>query len=252
MPSKGHTYSIPRSFEPLHPVPRRCGWMKAQALHQHKTLGWWTSDNATTNDKAMKCLAEPGMACSNIVFWHAVEHCIHCSGHTINLTARAFIEAIVLTPASVLKCKLASSEAPPVKKSIFNNESEMDEDEWPDENEDEEAIIDKDTVEAVEYNIGDILGKAIAFVTQLRLSPQAHAFWARCCEQLGLGTLQLLKWVQTRWSSIYDLLTWLFKMKCAIDLFIALADNSLMYIIVIKCWNVNGALQSPICITRLS
>ncbi|KIJ22891.1 hypothetical protein M422DRAFT_276627 [Sphaerobolus stellatus SS14] len=34
-----------------------------------KKIGWFTSNNATINDRTMKCLTEPGMACEDIFNW---------------------------------------------------------------------------------------------------------------------------------------------------------------------------------------
>ena len=48
---------------------------------------------------------------------------------------------------------------------------------------------------------------------QVRLSPQASAFFFRCCAEEGLPHLELIKYVRTRWSSMYDLLERAFKLK---------------------------------------
>ena len=61
---------------------------------------------------------------------------------------------------------------------------------------------------------------------QVRLSPQASAFFFRCCAEEGLPRLELIKYVRTRWSSMYDLLERAFKLKAGITKFINLADES--------------------------
>ena len=38
------------------------------------------------------------------------------------------------------------------------------------------------------------------------VSPQARTFFKKLCEEEGVGVLQLLKWVRTRWASLYDLI----------------------------------------------
>jgi hypothetical protein len=58
---------------------------------------------------------------------------------------------------------------------------------------------------------GEYGSKLIQF--QVRLSPQASAFFFRCCAEEGLPRLELIKYVRTRWSSMYDLLERAFKLK---------------------------------------
>ena len=64
-----------------------------------------------------------------------------------------------------------------------------------------------------EYMSGDTFGKLWAFINQVRLSPQASAFFFQCCVEEGLPHLELIKYVQTHWSSMYDLLERAFKLK---------------------------------------
>ncbi|KAF8258088.1 hypothetical protein EI94DRAFT_1624901, partial [Lactarius quietus] len=63
------------------------------------------------------------------------------------------------------------------------------------------------------YASGDTLGKLWAFINQVRLSPQASAFFFKCCAEEGLPCLELIKYVQMRWSSMYDLLECAFLLK---------------------------------------
>jgi hypothetical protein len=48
---------------------------------------------------------------------------------------------------------------------------------------------------------------------QVRLSPQASAFFFRCCMEEGLPHLELIKYVRTCWSSMYNLLKHAFKLR---------------------------------------
>ena len=40
----------------------------------------------------------------------------------------------------------------------------------------------------------------------MRSSPQAKTFFATMCTEEGLTPLELIKWVRTRWGSMYDLI----------------------------------------------
>lgn len=82
-----------------------------------------------------------------------------------------------------------------------------------------------DLAEAEEFTPGDLLGKVLAFVNQVRSSPQARAFFLKVCKDEGLPELQLLKWVRTRWASLYDLITRLLKVRRACNKFTLLADD---------------------------
>ena len=57
-----------------------------------------------------------------------------------------------------------------------------------------------------------VLG-ADADSVQVQLSPQASVFFFKCCTEKGLPHLELLKYVWTRWSSMYDLLEHAFLLK---------------------------------------
>ncbi|KAF8260017.1 hypothetical protein EI94DRAFT_1612708, partial [Lactarius quietus] len=57
------------------------------------------------------------------------------------------------------------------------------------------------------YASGDTLGKLWAFINLVfQLSPQASMFFFKCCAEEGLPHLDLIKYVCTCWSSMYNLL----------------------------------------------
>jgi hypothetical protein len=105
-----------------------------------------------------------------------------------------------------------------------------------------DAPADLDEDSETSYVSGDTLGKLWAFINQvsnyllrawaitrhsttaralrskansvqIRLSPQASAFFFKCCAEEGLPRLELIKYVRTRWSSMYDLLERAFLLK---------------------------------------
>ncbi|KAF9548458.1 hypothetical protein CPC08DRAFT_769238 [Agrocybe pediades] len=66
---------------------------------------------------------------------------------------------------------------------------------------DEDGAVD----EEVNFEPGDILGKALVLVNQIRASSQAKAFFAKCCHEEKIAVIELIKWVRTRWGSMHDL-----------------------------------------------
>lgn len=42
--------------------------------------------------------------------------------------------------------------------------------------------------------------------SQIRMSPQARAFFESTCEQVGITPLGLILWIRTRWASLYQFL----------------------------------------------
>ncbi|KAF8200467.1 hypothetical protein K438DRAFT_1758694 [Mycena galopus ATCC 62051] len=88
-------------------------------------------------------------------------------------------------------------------------------DEDKDEDEDEDGPAPKDA-----------LGKALALVKQIRVSPQAQAFFRKMCSETGVPVLQLLGWIRTRWASMFTFLDRLILLRAAVNRFVLLADDS--------------------------
>jgi hypothetical protein len=51
-----------------------------------------------------------------------------------------------------------------------------------------------------------LFNNALTTFTQVHASPQAKVFFATMCHEEGLTPLELIKWVRTRWGSMYDLI----------------------------------------------
>jgi hypothetical protein len=49
----------------------------------------------------------------------------------------------------------------------------------------------------------------ISFLVQIRKSPQARAFFRRSCQEVDTPVLELLKWICTRWASLFNFLDWM-------------------------------------------
>ena len=115
--------------------------------------------------------------------------------HSVHTTTRALVEAIVPTPIHLVKCRLgqqAYREDEDDEDLNMIGGSESDDDDNSDDN--------------FKSNLEDILGKVLTFVNHVHLSPQAHKYFQRLYMEENV-MLQLLKWVQTRWASLYDLIT---------------------------------------------
>ncbi|KAH9983406.1 hypothetical protein BJV77DRAFT_1072911 [Russula vinacea] len=54
-----------------------------------------------------------------------------------------------------------------------------------------------DDNEKANFTPGDSLGKVLAFVKQIQMSPQARMFFKSSCSQVGIKPLELLLWICT-------------------------------------------------------
>ncbi|KAG1827950.1 ribonuclease H-like domain-containing protein [Suillus subalutaceus] len=83
-----------------------------------------------------------------------------------------------------------------------------------------------DDDETTDFEVADTAGKALALVTQIRKSPQARTFFQQCCVEVNELKLELLKWIRTRWASLFGMLEHTFKLRKGVNRFIQLADDS--------------------------
>jgi hypothetical protein len=96
--------------------------------------------------------------------------------HALHLAAKHFVERVAPTSASAL-----------LKKTAEEDDDDDDDDE-------------------TDFDVADTIGKALSLVTQIRKSPQARVFFKKCCAEVDLPPLELLKWVQTCWASLFKML----------------------------------------------
>lgn len=55
----------------------------------------------------------------------------------------------------------------------------------------------------IEFELGDTIGKLLAFVNQVRvLSEGVREYLAHCCRHQGVKPIELLLWVCSRWGSL--------------------------------------------------
>ncbi|KAG1747879.1 uncharacterized protein EDB91DRAFT_1263073 [Suillus paluster] len=68
--------------------------------------------------------------------------------------------------------------------------------------------------------------EALALVGQVWKSPQARTFFHKCCAEVNEPNLKLLKWIRTRWASLFGMLERTLKLHKGVNRFIQLADDS--------------------------
>ena len=145
--------------------------------------------------------------------WRPKERHGRCMEHLVHAATRAFVETVAPTPIHLIKHVLA-------QRGEANDDTDSDTDPNPD------FIEQDDDDDDVDFNPKDILGKILAFVNQVRSSPQARKYFRKLCIEESVTPLQLLKWVRTRWASLYDLIARLMDVHCVCTKFTLLADSS--------------------------
>ncbi|KAF5340518.1 hypothetical protein D9758_015834 [Tetrapyrgos nigripes] len=169
-------------------------------------LGWQTADNASNNDTTVRSIAttlnqadEGGILDSDdIEFWNASERRIQCMEHCVHLAAGAFTKGI--TPTSTSNIAVPDPEQPEDNKN-------------------------EDLDEINEFAPGDVVGKVLALIRQIRASPQACAYFRKCCISTNNRPLELRLWIRTRWASLHDALDRVIVLEKAIILFTQTADD---------------------------
>ncbi|KAG1798503.1 uncharacterized protein HD556DRAFT_1305965 [Suillus plorans] len=72
----------------------------------------------------------------------------------------------------------------------------------------------------------DYIVELIVAEDEIRKSPQARVFFKKCCTEVDLPTLKLLKWVRTRWASLFKMLEQVIRLRKGVNRFTQLADDS--------------------------
>lgn len=52
-----------------------------------------------------------------------------------------------------------------------------------------------------------------ASVFQIRKSPQARKYFDKCCTEVEVSVLELLKWIRTRWASLFKMLERMLRLR---------------------------------------
>ncbi|PCH37303.1 hypothetical protein WOLCODRAFT_158023 [Wolfiporia cocos MD-104 SS10] len=121
----------------------------------------------------------------------------------MHLSAKSFVEGVCPTP---LRFKKATVTPIDDAGEDYNDEDDEHGNSLFSGNyTDESAPEDEEVDNVVDFDAGDMLGKVLALINQIRASPQAKAYFAKVCEEEGIAPLQLIKWepynAQTTFSS---------------------------------------------------
>ncbi|KIK78943.1 hypothetical protein PAXRUDRAFT_16598 [Paxillus rubicundulus Ve08.2h10] len=144
----------------------------------------------------------------------------------MHLAAKAFLQEIC--PNSQFKRSNGNNGKETGAEDENENEAgEADDEDWVNAMQSEEPATEGEEVEEVEeFEPGDLLGKVLALINQVRISPQAQTYFETVCKEEGLTPLQLIKWIRTQWGSMYDLIEHLVTNQAAVDKFCLIADAS--------------------------
>lgn len=173
-------------------------------------LGWGVADNAPVCDKAIKQVAARIDPVGKT--WIPKERRGRCMEHSVHCATRAFIETISPRPIHLVKRVLAAGQGR--RRTTIEDVEDEGEPDDPDTAAmmAELATMDDDDVDT-DFDPKDLLGKILAFVNQVRASPQARKYFRKLCVEENVKPLQLLKWVRTRWASLYDLIARLLEVQ---------------------------------------
>ncbi|KAI5115818.1 hypothetical protein M0805_002070 [Coniferiporia weirii] len=191
-------------------------------------LGWGVADNATVCDQALKHVGlhiDPG-----VVTWRAKERCGRCMEHMVKVKLakkyNASKNAAKLTDSQTTGHKVTTGDSGNSgngdESNVVDDSGSTAEEFAANDTDKEDQDLDKTEV----FNPDDLLGKVFTFIAQVCASPQARKYFKSMCEQEDIKLLQLLKWVRTRWASLYDLLVQILEVCVACDRFCLLADSS--------------------------
>jgi hypothetical protein len=140
-----------------------------------------------------------------------------CIEHTIHLMASHFVAALGIKGLGKTKKKLhggsSGTDRPTVEAGETASGDELEDfDEFNEEfdvdtnmdieasAEDNEAMRD---ALLTTFDAGDVIGKLMAFIAQLRCSNEGTGeYLAQICTSLGCVSLEIKLWVRTRWGSL--------------------------------------------------
>ena len=148
-----------------------------------------TGDNVTTNDKVCQLVQKESGVNSKDRPWIAKQHRGRCMEHIIHLGSGAFITT--LNPKWLSRPPCFGAEDIDADEDEENDWME----EWVD-SEDEPAYSLSSATEidpTVEFDAGDLLGKLLALINQICLSPQASDYFGALCIEEKIKPLQLIK-----------------------------------------------------------
>ncbi|KAJ3503385.1 hypothetical protein NMY22_g18264 [Coprinellus aureogranulatus] len=222
-PDNSSLWSLKKNLIEFNPTPgRHTGEMIGEDLvktMQHygvdKKVGWMVGDGVSSNDVAVRYVCktlDPAKTCLDPkqVRMRCIDHSMHRGAH--HFIKALGVSSITASRANVHGRANAVDDEDDVDVSL---EIEADAD-------DTEAILASTNVD---FDIGDIIGKLLAFVNQLQMSSEpVREFLVHLCRTNGLLVFVLKLWVRTRWASLSDCLESCLRIRIAVDDFCLTAD----------------------------
>ncbi|KAF7797199.1 hypothetical protein EIP86_008391 [Pleurotus ostreatoroseus] len=187
-----------------------------------------TADNVGVNDKGVhKFGTRLKLARVNAEF-RASEQRLNCFDHAVHLAEAAFLTA--LSPKKKGRggkdVPILEVPADPVDGDYDPEDKDTEEDIQALETEINQMIAELPPDSDKAKLLAGLLVKVRGFITKVRRSPQAKAFFRKCCKQADVEVLELLPYCKTRWGSWHDVLGRLLRLRKAVTAFINQADNS--------------------------
>ncbi|KAF5320223.1 hypothetical protein D9758_017607 [Tetrapyrgos nigripes] len=182
-------------------------------------VGWFTSDGVSVNDKstriACKILDPTGK------MLRPKERQTNCIEHTFNLMPSHFCQALQIPSIMVIGQHLHDNEQEGLFED-FDDDIDPSGEEEPDDD-DDEAV---EQAMSTEWTPGDIVGKILAFVAQIRQCDAAMTYLKSLCERHCGTALQVATWVCTHWGSLAKCFDWMIEIQIPMNMFCATADDN--------------------------
>ncbi|KAK7437565.1 hypothetical protein VKT23_018463 [Stygiomarasmius scandens] len=184
----------------------------------HHRVGWFISNGVSVNDKAT-CIA-----CNIIDSTGKVlkpkERCTNCIEHTFNLLPSHFCQALQIPSIRDIVRRLHNQEC----EELFDFDDDIDfsQEEEPDDDNDEAV----EQAMSTEWTPGDIVGKLLAFVAQIRQCDAAMDYLDSLCMSHCGRSLQVATWVRTRWGSLAKCFDRMIELREPMNIFCVTANNN--------------------------
>ncbi|PPR02389.1 hypothetical protein CVT24_002051 [Panaeolus cyanescens] len=201
-------------------------------------FGFFVGDNLQSNDVGVRYMVKKFNA--NITSEEdkliASEVRGRCISHTMHLGPCHFIKALGVAGLMSTKKRVHQKQSPASDKDDSDDDELSPEEEYDEDLDvDTSPLIEADAGDpdallatlVVEFDPGDTLGKALAFVNQLRAcSTTVLDFFEQICATFKIVFKKPKLWVRTRWGSLADCFAWLLLMQKVINHFTSLADDN--------------------------
>ncbi|KAM6491480.1 hypothetical protein JOM56_013049 [Amanita muscaria] len=147
-----------------------------------------------------------------------------CIEHTVHLMACHFVTALNVPGLGRIKQKIHASRSGGQDQDEFDESFDVDTSmEVEASSEDADAMC---AALDVEFDAGDVVGKLMAFIAQIRsCGEDTREYLAQLANAQGCPQWEIKLWIRTHWGSLSDCFRTALALQKAIDRFCRLADN---------------------------